>query len=435
MDRLFNLKKIRSSKVFSRFAHGAFWSLIGAVLSRGFGLFATFIMARTLGKENYGKLGIIRSTLEMFGVLAGFGLGMLTTKYVAEFKKDNPTRASRIICLSAIVSWLTGIVAFVIILAFAPILSTKTFGNSALTNELRLGSALVLVGAINGAQTGALSGFEAFKVLMRISVWTGLANFPCVVIGCLSFGLNGALVGLITSQIIGCVLNKVALNHESRKYNILLWDSKWFHELRLLWEFSIPAVLASSMVAPVYWYCQTLLLDIPDGLQHAADYSIGAQWRMLVQYFPYILCTAYLPVASSIATTDFKRRMKLMAAGIAIASCATAIMMSGILILAPWILAAYGKAFLSADRVLTWMLITAIFDSINGIIVQTLMASGKAWIRLISNCVWAILVIYFAIIFIPKYGALGLAWSLCIAQAIHLIVQVVISYYVLRRST
>ena len=70
-----------------RLARGVFWSMAGAVISRGLMLAAWVLVARMLGKTGYGELGMIQSTVGMFGVFAGFGLGLSATKHVAEFRR------------------------------------------------------------------------------------------------------------------------------------------------------------------------------------------------------------------------------------------------------------------------------------------------------------------------------------------------------------
>ena len=79
------LARIEASKIGYRLAMGAFWSMAGAVISRGLMLAAWVLVARMLGKTGYGELGMIQSTVGMFGVFAGFGFGLTATKHVAEF--------------------------------------------------------------------------------------------------------------------------------------------------------------------------------------------------------------------------------------------------------------------------------------------------------------------------------------------------------------
>lgn len=69
-------ERLEESTIGLRLARGAFWSIVGASVSRGLMLAASILVARILGCEVYGEFSIIRSTVSMFLVFAGFGLGM-----------------------------------------------------------------------------------------------------------------------------------------------------------------------------------------------------------------------------------------------------------------------------------------------------------------------------------------------------------------------
>ena len=75
--------RLQGSSVNERLARGAFWSIAGAVASRAIGLCASILVARLLGKERFGELGIVQGTIEMFGTFAGFSMGFTATKHVA----------------------------------------------------------------------------------------------------------------------------------------------------------------------------------------------------------------------------------------------------------------------------------------------------------------------------------------------------------------
>ena len=92
----------------SRFALGMFWSLAGAVISRGFLLAASVACARFLGKDGFGALGMIQSTAGTFGIFAGLGLGSTAAKYVAEFRRQDPAKTGRILALSASATFIFG---------------------------------------------------------------------------------------------------------------------------------------------------------------------------------------------------------------------------------------------------------------------------------------------------------------------------------------
>ena len=121
------LERIENSAVGLRLARGIFWSVSGTVISRGLMLVAMVLVARMLGKTAYGEFGMLQSTfLGMFGVFAGFGLGLTATKHVAEYCRSDPERAGRIITLSGLFAVVTGGLMAVGLLIWAPWLAAHT---------------------------------------------------------------------------------------------------------------------------------------------------------------------------------------------------------------------------------------------------------------------------------------------------------------------
>lgn len=61
--------KVQSS-IRRRWSHGFFWTTIGAVASQGSILVAFIILANILGKEAYGRFGILQSTMVVLASIA-----------------------------------------------------------------------------------------------------------------------------------------------------------------------------------------------------------------------------------------------------------------------------------------------------------------------------------------------------------------------------
>src|SRR6266480_5058102 len=150
------LKFLPADSLRGRFARGAVWSLIGAVISQGSNLAASVITARLLGREQFGQYGMVQSTVGMFGVFAGMGLGLTATKYVAELRVINPERAGRIIALSTAVALATATTAVVALFAVAPWLAASTLNAPHLSAVLRIATGVLFLNALNGTQTGTL---------------------------------------------------------------------------------------------------------------------------------------------------------------------------------------------------------------------------------------------------------------------------------------
>ena len=71
----------------------------------------------------------------------------------------------------------------------------------ALAGELRIAGILLFFNALNGAQTGALSGFEAFRAIARINLVRGLIAFPITVAA--EQGIIGRELGALESVELG----------------------------------------------------------------------------------------------------------------------------------------------------------------------------------------------------------------------------------------
>src|SRR4051794_20355891 len=98
-----------NSVVGRRMLNGSFWSLVGSFTSQGLVLVSSIIIARVLGKKEFGEFGIIRSTVNVFTNVAGFGLGITATKYVAEAYKTHKKKTGEIIGITNVFALIFGL--------------------------------------------------------------------------------------------------------------------------------------------------------------------------------------------------------------------------------------------------------------------------------------------------------------------------------------
>ena len=92
--------KVSANASGKRFARGAIWSLIAALLSQGLRLLSFVVVARILGVAGFGQLGMAQTTVLVIGVFAPLGLGLAATNHLARHKVFSPERAGRIAGLS-----------------------------------------------------------------------------------------------------------------------------------------------------------------------------------------------------------------------------------------------------------------------------------------------------------------------------------------------
>ncbi len=60
-------------------------------------------------------------------------------------------------------------------------------------------------------------------------------------------------------------------------------------EMPILWQFALPAFLASVLVGPVSWIASAILVNQPDGLVQVARFNAANQWRQAVLFVPTVI--------------------------------------------------------------------------------------------------------------------------------------------------
>jgi len=394
----------------ARFAKGIFWSVTGTGISQLFQFAAIALTARILGKTVFGELGMVNSTIGMFGVFAGLGLGLTATKHVAEFRTDNPRRAGRIIGMCATVAVVSGGVLSVALFIAAPYLARYTINAPHLTIELRIACGLLFFNALNGAQIGALAGLEAFRTIAKANFLRGILSFPLIVVGVYFWGLRGAVCAISGVAAIAWVINHIALRIETRKASIRASYRPTRQELALLWRFSLPTVLGGMLYGPVMWAAQAILANQENGYSEIGVFSAANRFNRILMIIGGQLGVVLLPMLASKGGSESARFQR----GNMLISWMVGIGASLPLICFPEILSLiFGGHFAGFHARVTLVLIvywTCIQLYKQGL-GRILTARGMMWWGFFGIAVWA--AVFLTCVYgLKQYGSMALAFSL-----------------------
>ena len=403
-----------------RLAKATFWSLVGTAFAQAAALATALFTARILGPVHFGELAIINSTMGLLGIFAGLGLGLTSTKFVAELRVSDPERTGLILGLVNRAVLVSGLVIAGSLFLAAPWLAASLQAPG-LELELRVGCLLLLFNEINGVQVGSLAGYEAFSTIARINVLRGLAGLPIGIAGAWFFGLRGAVVATVIVAGIGVTLSHIALDREASRWGIVMTTKGARNELSVLWRFSLPAFLASVVVGPAGWLANALLVNQPGGYAQLGIFNAANQWRTTVMFFPAVVGQAALPILSSLMGGGGTRSSRrVLGATIAI-SALTAVPIAAVLIATRGIvMSLYGPAFAGYGDVLALVAVTITLLAVQAPVGQIIVASGRMWLGAAMNLAWSVVFVGCAIVFVSNgYGALGLAAAYLIAYAVH----------------
>jgi O-antigen/teichoic acid export membrane protein len=422
--------RFRASPLSVRLARGVFWSLVGAVIARGLGVISAILVARMLGIAAFGEFTMIQSTVGLFGTFAGLGLGITATKYVAELRELDPVRCGRVIGLILMVATAGGLVAGAALVLFASWLATHTLAAPNLAPLLQAASLLVLFSTLQGVYSGALAGFEAFKRVAQVN-WIGaVLGFPLLVVCTFAFGLPGAVWGSVLQIALGCVIGHLALWKEAAQRNVTLSYALTQGDWRILWRFSLPAFLSSTLYGPANWVCTTFLANQVQGYKEVALINAAGQWRNFLVFLPITMTSVLVPMFSSLYHAGLRAEFeKLLRRNMAINVGICLALSVPLVFLAPTILDWYGPGFRRGVPVFLLTLSTTAVIAATNLFSRAVQATGRAWIEMTFTAIWAVVLLIGCLFLVPSYKAVGLAS----AQVLAAIVLAVWQWRLVRR--
>ncbi len=407
------------SSLQDRFVRGATWSLVGMGAAQGLAVIASIVAARLLGKVGFGEFGMVTGTVGAFGMLAGLGLGLTATKYIAERRANDPVRAGHIMGLMTQVAIISGGVVSLILFMLAPWLAARTLNAPHLADELRLGCILLFLNALDGMQTGALSGLEAFKSIARVGIVRGLLSFPVLIAGVWFFGLTGAVAATVLVGAVGWWLSQAALRSECAKAGMRIHYRGARSDLPVLWRFSLPAFLSALTVAPVMWLASAVLANQSGGYGELGLFNAANHWRTALMFLPSVLLRVALPLMAS--STDSRRSDEFGKTLLLTQSLTVAIVLPAgalLMFLADPIMGLYGHEFVAGATVLIGVIASIMIGSIGGAAGTAIEARGKMWRGLALNLSWGAVLIGIVWFMAPSWGAQSLAFGSAIAYAV-----------------
>lgn len=399
----------------ARLAHGTIWTLLGSLVSQGSGVLGSIISARILGSVGFGELGMIRSTVLMFAVLAGNGLGMAATKYVAEFRVLDPQKTGRIVGLLLNTTFILGGGVTLLCFTLAVPLASGVMKAPHLAEALQVGCLMLLLTTLNGVQSGVVCGFEAFRTQAHLCALDGISNLLLIPAGALFYGVTGAMGGSVIAALLGVIVKQRAMSTACKYASITIKHRDVFSEISALWKFVLPSVLVGLSIQPFEWLARLMLARQPNGYAELGVFTAAFTWAQIIYFLPNQVSGPMLPILSNlIALRQFEKLKKAIVSSQVIIfaiAVATAIPLA---FFAPYILRAYGTEFVSGTLTLLVM-IGAYVICVVALITRAFFAAASCmWLQAFHTLIWGVVLVA-GCKFLIHSGSLGLAMAYCIS--------------------
>lgn len=400
-----------SNSLRARMARGVVWLACGSLGMQATALLGSVVCARILGESRFGEFGIVRSTLLMLGVLAGSGMGVVATKYVAEYRDTDRECAGRMIGLLLTVAVFGGGGIGVLCLLLASPVATWGMKTEHLVLSLRIGFLLPMLYSLGGVQLGVLAGLESFRSVAWLNALDGVLVSGCAIVGARIGDVNGAMLGLSIAATVSAAVKHTAMTRHCSGSGIRVSRPTSPTDWPALWRGALPAIVLGLVFFPCDWCARLLLSRQPGGFAELGIFTAAYAWGQTVLFLPAHVVGPTQSIFANLLgagqVRSFRRLVRLTVASAIALALLTAVILSW------WsgrIMAIYGGAFVDGGKVLLVIALAHVFYAATMPFKNILITLDRIWDQAFHHCILGGALLGSAIV-LGRHGALGLAFA------------------------
>jgi len=401
----------RQSDVGPRYVRAAVQTGIGGVVSRMLLGFAPIILARYLGPKEYGLYALVLSLVGIVAGVSNLGQNAALQKFLPEYALKDPRRGGAILADTVILvsGALAGFCAGFYFLSGW--IATAIYHDASLTHVFQFSALLVLALSLFNLASSAVAGLQDFKAYSFAMIVRGAAFLGLGWLGVWLLGLYGALLGQVLASFFGLVLLTVpALKMIHTRFPGAVRPAFSASILKEIFNFGLPALLASLLVSPAYWWANTLLARHA-GFEQVGLFGVAFALAQLIMLVPSNLSIPAVSFMSEVHARDNSSEFSgLVSTNLRLVWVLTLPLAVGCALFAsPAITLLFGTRYEGATTLVLLMSIAALLMVINSVIGSAIAGSGRMWNGFLLNLFWLAVFLPLGTFSIPRWGAAGIA--------------------------
>lgn len=199
------LRRLSENQLTSRILKNTGYLFSATGIAAAISMLQGILVARMLGVDGYGVLGIIILFTSVINRLVSFRMGELVIKYVGEFSEaGEQDHAAAVFKASALVEIAASIIAFALLVVLAPLGANYFAKDASLTPLFIIYGLTILVNLISESSTGLLQFYDRFRGMAGLLIGQSLFTLILVAIIYLNGGsLLAVLLAYLGGKAIG----------------------------------------------------------------------------------------------------------------------------------------------------------------------------------------------------------------------------------------
>lgn len=380
-----------------------------SAIQRIMGLLTTMVLARVLGASSLGAYSVVINTASSAFQLAKFGIDGSVHVVAAEAHSDLEARLRKGETLVAgfVLLSLAGGVGAVSCVFLAEWIAVRVFGQPSLEVWVRIAGLMVVLQAISQFCYVTMAGLQRFQKYGRIMIVSATINMVAVAGAALSAGLFGAVVAMVSVQVVSTLWllrsTRIAIDDESLALSMRNFAERAAGLIKL----GLPFYAAAVIAVPIGYYLQGML-SISGGLEALGYLRAIATLGAIVTFLP---ASASGPMISMLARTRTESAGALperIMRSIKMVFVLALFITGGITLLLPWLMPAlFGGEYAAAVGPTGISLISASFTAVGAVIGNALFSSRRVDLVFLATIVHIGIFCAAGVLLIPRYGLTG----------------------------
>lgn len=408
-----------SNKSRKKLFMNASWLFGGKTASGIFSAIQTVVIARILGVSDYGLLSLVLAYVAVLNMFFDLKVWETATKYIGTYwETGEHDKARSMIKLSYILDIGSGVVAFIIAILSAKLISTYIIHSPQAYVFIWIYSISLFVDTANSTSDAILRVFDRFKNIAFINSFQKF--FRLIVVVALLYsglGIKGVLYGFILASFVGFSV-RMWLVMKTLKHNDLQgWLSADISLIRDQWKGIAWFLGNTSFIATLKTgnerYLGILILGYFAGKDAVAFYKIASSVASVVNRIVDPIYEAIYPelvkLASSNAIEDFKNMIKSTTKSLVLIIIPIGVII--IIFAEPIISLVFGKDYVPATSALRILAAAVLIIRCTFWINPALLSMGRPGLRTIMGVISTFIYLVLMFLLVPGYSYMGAAFA------------------------
>lgn len=343
-------------------------------------------------------------------------------KYVAEYKEE-PQKRAKFLSTSFTVCLISALIMSIFLIIFNKQISVYLFNNTNYASIFTIFGATLVFFALNNYFLAVLNGYREIKKFVTINMISSIVSLIFTTILIKFLGFYGALLSLVTAQTVVFLITL-----------LFVIKSKWFklknfingcdkENLIKIFKFSL-MVIIPAVIGPF------VQLNIRDYIIHNVSLDAAGYWQGICKisdvYLMLITSSIgiyYLPRLSEIKNEVLLK--KEIISGYKTMLPIVGLMALGIFLCRDLIIKIlFTDKFMEMSNLFAFQLIGDFLKVASWLLSYNLVAKARVKVVIFTEMTFFSLFLIFSILFINKYGLIGVTYAFALDYFIYLLIMI-----------